>query len=240
MDTETTNSGWRSLYKIGGVAALIVVLASLLDVLSTLVPGGYTAPGTVIEWFTLFQDNWLMGLRDLGLLDVIVATLNVPLFYALYAAHRRTNRAYATFAAILSWIGSAIFLSNNVAFPMLVLHREYAAATTEAQRSLAMAAGQALLALGKHSSPGTFMGYLFINSAGIMMGMVMLRSKIFSMLTAWASILGFSLLLTFNLCAAFIPTIYNIALIFAGVGGLLFMTTYILIALRLFRLRQGF
>jgi uncharacterized membrane protein len=80
------------------------------------------------------------------------------------------------------------------------------------------------------------MGYLFTNVAAIMMGVVMLRSKIFSRLTAWAGILGFGLLLIFNTCAAFAPAIFDVAMIFAGIGGLLFMAEYILIARRLFQL----
>jgi hypothetical protein len=38
------------------------------------------------------------------------------------------------------------------------------------------------------------------------------------------------------ICAAFIPAIYDVALIFAGVGGLLFIVMYILTALRLIKL----
>lgn len=239
-DAETAeDSSWKGLYKIGGAAALIVVLATLIDVLSAVLPGGYTSSETVVDWFTLFQDNWLLGLRDLGLLDIIVTALNVPLFFALYAAHRRVNKAHGALAAILSFTGTAIFISSNVALPMLVLSREYTAATTESQKSLLIAAGQAMLAMGEHSSPGTFMGYLFTNTAGIMMGVVMLRGKIFNKLTAWAGILGFGLLLIFNICAAFVPAIFDMALTFAGIGGLLFMATYILIARRLFQLEQG-
>ena len=146
-NVEAVESNWTGLYKIGGTAALIVALAALADILSTLLPGGYTTSETVIEWFTLFQNNWLHGLRDLGLLDIIVTTLNVPLFFSLYVVHQRVNKPYATLAAILSFIGTAIFISNNVAFPMLVLSGEYAAATTEAQKTQLVAAGQAMLAM---------------------------------------------------------------------------------------------
>ena len=234
---KTTDSNWKSLYKVGGVAALIVVLAALIDALSAIL--WYTSSETVIEWFTLFQNNWLLGLRDLGLLDIIVMALNVPLFFALYAAHRRVNNAYAALAAILSFIATATLISTNGAFPMLTLSGEYAAATTESQKSMLVAAGQAMLARGGHSSPGTFMGYLFTNTAGIMMAAVMLRSSIFGKLTAWAGILGFGHLLIFNTCAAFAPAIYDAAMIFAGIGGLLFMAWYTLIARRLFQLEQS-
>ena len=232
---ETVDSDWKGVYVIGGTAALLVALAALIDIASAVLPGGYTASETVIDWFTLFQDNWLNGLRDLGLLDIVVTTLNVPLFFALFGAHRRINGAYAALAAVLSFVGTAIFVSSNVAFPMLSLSSEYATATTEAQKALLVSAGEALVALGEHSSPGTFMGYLFTNGAAITMGMVMLRSGVFSKLTAWASILGFSCLLIFNTFAAFVPA-FEAAMIFAAIGGLLFMIAYLLIARRLFQL----
>jgi hypothetical protein len=234
-DSGSMDSKWAGFYKTGAAAALIIALAALLDILSTQLPGGYIAVETVYDWFALFQDNWLHGLRDLGLLDIIVVSLNVPIFFALYGAHRHDDQIRAAFAAILSFIGTAVFLSNNVAFPMLALSRDYAAAA-QAQQAMIAAAGQSLLAVGEHSSPGTFMGYLFTDTAAIVMGFVMLRSGVFGKLNAWAAIVGFGLLLIFNFCAAFIPAIYDVALIFAGVGGLLFIVMYILTALRLIRL----
>jgi hypothetical protein len=238
MNDEMADMGWQGIYKIAGMAALIMVLAALVDVLSTLLPGGYISIVSITDWFALFQRNWLHGLRDLGLLDIIVTTLNIPIFFALYGVHRRVNGPFAAFAAILSFVGTAIFISNNVAFPMLVLSGKYATASTEIQKSMIEAAGQALLARGEHSTAGTFMGYLFTNVAAITMSVVILQSKIFSKLTAWVGILGFSFLLTFNIFAAFVPQIYDTVLIFAGVGGLLFMATYALIARKLFQLAR--
>ena len=160
-------------------------------------------------------------------------------FFALYGAHRQKDRTCAAFAAILSFIGTAVFLSSNVAFPMLALSREYAAATNDAQRSMIAAAGQSLLAAGEHSSPGTFMGYLFTDTAAIVMGIVILRNRIFRKLNGWTAIVGFVLLLIFNFCAAFIPAIYDTSLVFAGIGGVLFIVTYVLIALRLLKLGRA-
>jgi len=238
-DAEITDSSWKSLYKVGGVAALIIVLVTLLDICIIFLPGQEaTGPGTltVIDWFILFQDNWFLGLRDLGLLNIVNMALAVPLFLALYAAHRRVNKSYAALAAILSFIGTAIYIANNIAFPMLILSGEYTAATTEAQKSLLVAAGKAMLAQGEDLTAGTFMGFFFPSVAGIVMAMVMLRNRIFSKLTALAGILGFGLLLIFVICVAFVPAIFDVAMIFAMGGGLLSMAWNILVARRLFQL----
>ena len=48
---------------------------------------------TVVEWFTLFQNHWFVGLRNLGLLNHIRAVLLAPTMLAIYAPLRRDNEA---------------------------------------------------------------------------------------------------------------------------------------------------
>ena len=235
-DAEIADSNWKSLYKVGAAAALIVVLVALIEIIITFLPGGSTSPETVINWFTLFQDNWFLGLRNLGLLNIVITVLGIPTFFALYAAHRRVNQVYAALAMIISFIGIAVFLATNRAFPMLELSSQYAAATTDAQRSILAAAGQAMLSVGKSHTPGTFIGFLLSEVAGITISVVMLRSKIFSKVTAYAGMLGFALLLIFEICSSFVPVLFGVVMIIAMGGGILSMTWYILIARRLFQL----
>jgi hypothetical protein len=119
---------------------------------------------------------------------------------------------------------------------MLELSRHYAAATTDAQRSMLAAAGEAMLSVGQSHTPGTFIGFLLSEVAGIAISLVMLRSGTFGNATACAGILGFALLLGFEICSSFVPASFDVAMIVAMVGGLLSMAWYILIAKRLFQL----
>lgn len=239
-DAEIADSNWKSLYKLGGAAALMAVLVGLSEIIITFLPGGGMSSGaeTVIDWFTLFQNNWFLGLRNLGLLNIVLTALAVPIFFALYAAHRRVNQAYAALAMIIAFIGVAAFFATNRAFPMLELSRQYAAATTDAQRSMIAAAGQAMLSVGQSHTPGTFIGFLLTEVAGIVISIVMLRSQVFSKATAYAGILGFGLLLIFEVCSSFVPAL-GVAMLFAMGGGLLSMVWYILVARRLFQFGQG-
>lgn len=237
---ETEDSGWKWIYKIGGVAALIPVLIFLLDIVLTF--GGENIKYgtlTAIEMFKLFQDNWLLGLRYLGFINVISLTLGVPLFFALYAAHRRIFKPYAALALILYLVGAAVYISNNAAIPILVLSTKYAAATAEAQRMLLAAAGEAILARGEDFTPGSFYGLFVTGIMGIVFSFIMLRGRIFSKTTAYTGILGFLLLLIYTTWATFVAVLYDVAMIFGVVGGILVTLWYILVARRLFQLGRG-
>src|SRR3989304_1911321 len=148
INANTTNSAWKPLYKAGGVVALLIVLTALIEIVITFLPGGYVSSETVIDWFTLFQDNWFLGLRNLGLLNIVMTALGIPMFIALYTAHRHVNQTIAALAIITSLIGVAVFYATNRAFPMLDLSSRYAAAT-EAQKTILEAAGQAMLSVGQ-------------------------------------------------------------------------------------------
>jgi hypothetical protein len=123
-DTEVTASNDRSLYRTAGIAALITVAVMVVEMLITLLPAG--ARGgvevmTVVDWFELFQNNGFMGLRNLGLMNMLAIVFTIPIYVALCLIHRRSHGAFAALAAILYFVGVAIYLSNNTAFSMLSL-----------------------------------------------------------------------------------------------------------------------
>jgi hypothetical protein len=234
--TESVDSNWGSLYKLGGAAALLILLTALTEILITFLPGGYTTAETVIEWFDLLQDNWFLGLRNLGLLNIVMVTLGIPLYLALFIAHHRVNRATAALAMIISFIADAVFFATNRAFPMLDLSQRYAAATTEAQRGMIEAAGQALLSVGQSHTPGTFLAFFLSGIAAILMVGVMLRGKIFSKATAFAGMVGFGFLFGYDCLSSFVPSSHDAILVPAMVGGLASMVWYILVARRFYQL----
>jgi len=241
-DADTVDSHEKDLYRIGAVAALIAVLLMLSEILITFLPGGGArgqATETVLDWFTLFQSSPLMGLRNLGLVNMIGALLSIPVFFALYIAHRKADKVYGTLALIIFVIGAAVYLANNAAFPMLSLSGKYADATTDAQRSLFVAGGEAMLAQAESHTPGTFVGFFFAEISSITISIVMLRNRLFSKTAACAGIVGFSLLFIFEILASFVPAWFSVAMIFAVTGGLASITWYGLIARGLFKLASA-
>ena len=237
--THSSNdrSQWQFIYKLGGMAAIGAVLVGVLEILITFLPGGNTVQETVQDWFMLFQQNWFMGLRDLGLLNIMLDALALLIFFALYFAHRESPyQPYAALAGVVSFLGIGVFLATNRAFPMLALSWQYAAATTDAQRAVIEAAGQSMLSVGQSHTPGTFLGFFLTEAAGVMMSVVMLRAKIFSKASAYTGIIGFALLAAFEILSSFVAGLSAVMMGFAMVGGLLSMAWYILVALRLFQL----
>lgn len=232
---------WTHLYWLGGVTALVVVLLGLLDVVSTFLPTAVqeTRGLAAADWFKLCEGNWFEGLRNLGLLNVLNDTLAIPTFLAILAVHRKTDKGYAALAVVLWIVGTAIYVANNPAVPMFVLSAKYAAATTEAQRSLLSAAGETVLALGEDFTPGAFIGFLLPEIAGLIISCVMWRGKVFSKGAAIAGILGLGAMLIYTALITFVPALFDAALALATVGGLSSLAWYVMIARKLFQLGRS-
>ena len=90
---------------------------------------------------------------------------------------------------------------------MLSLSNQHAAATTDAQRSTFLAAGQAVLANTNQRAVGGFnMGLFLVSVAGLIVSSVMFRSNSFSRLTAYVGILANALSLADYLREALTPS----------------------------------
>jgi hypothetical protein len=230
-NVETTDSAWKSLYKVGGAAALIVAVLLPIEIIVFI---AYPLPSTVDGYFGLLQSNRLIGLLDLYLLEFAAYALYVPMFLAFYAALRRANNSYMVLATTLAMIGIAVFLATNNPFSMLSLSDQYAGATTDAQRSLFLAAGRAMLANTNQRAVGGFnMGLLLVSVAGLIVSTVMLRSSIFGKATAYVGILANALSIAEYFRLVLLPAADILLLFLAMASGLLLLIWYIQIAQRL-------
>ncbi len=182
--SEIADSGWKGLYRIGGTAALIIAVLLVCEIIIFTV---WPQPSTVIGYFTLFRGNWLVGLLDLDLLGMVGYVLFVPVILAIYVALRRVNEAFMAIATALFFVGISVYFATNTAFSLLSLSDQYAAATTEAERSMFLAAGQAMLTT---FNVGAFqVSYVIVSAAWLMISVVMLRSRVFGRVAACSGIL---------------------------------------------------
>lgn len=227
-NAEISDSNWRSLYKVGGIAALITAVLFPIQIIIFIVwPPPFD--GTVIDWFMLFQENGLIGLLSLDLLLIVDYVLLIPIFLALYAALKRTGESLLTIALALGLVGITTYFASNTAFNLLALSNHYAAASTDAQRVVIQAAGEAMLAI--YQGTAFHLSYFLVSAALIIIPGVMLRSDIFSKATAYigigSSVIGFGL---------YVPIFGDYIAIFSVVG---LEIWYLLIAQRLLKLGRG-
>lgn len=233
-DDTNQDFRWKSLYKIGGAAAIISAMLLLTEIIVfTLWP----QPTTVIGYFTLFQTNKLIGLIDFYLLEMVAYLLFVPLFLATYVAIRQINESYAIIAIFLAALGISIFIATNNSFSMLVLSNQYVNATTEAQKSIILAAGQTMLInTGQRAFGGFNTGFLLISIAGIILSTVMLRSNNFGKKTAYVGISAFAVSLAEYFRMIIVPSEITLLLIIAIASGILLLIWLILIGRRLIQM----
>ena len=244
-NAKSSDSDWKSLIRVGGVAALIAGVLFRRNIAAEIgLFSEHKPPVTVSDWFGLLQSNRLLGLTYLNIFDIVNYAMVGLMFLALYAVLKRTNKSYMAIATTLALLGIAVYFASNTAFSMLSLSDQYAAAATEAQRTILLAAGEAMLVINRFtdlgSNPGTggYISLLLIPTAGMITSFVMLRSDVFNRATAYMGILanGFDL----AYCMAFItlPMVDSelLALIFLPAAGLLLMIWHIMVGWRLYQL----
>jgi hypothetical protein len=244
-NAETLDSGWKSLYRVGGVAALIAGVLFRRNIAAEIALfGSRPSPVTVSDWFALLQSNRLLGLSYLNVFDVVNYALVGLMFLALYAVLKRANKGYMAIAMTFGFLGIAVYFASNTALSMLSLSDQYAAATTDAQRTTLLAAGQVMLAMNRFGSPGAhpgaggYVSLLLVAVAGMTTSVVMLRSTVFNRATAYVGILASAFDLAYCVAYVFVPAADSelLAVCFIPAAGLLLMIWHIMVGWRLYQL----
>lgn len=232
-NADLSDGSCGSLYRLGGAAALIAAALTLGEVIAFAL---YPQPGTVREWFTLLQRSPIVGLLEFWGLEGPMYVMFTLVFLALYAAFRRANRSGMRIAVTFALLGIGVFLATNNPFSMLSLSKQHAAATTDAQRSILLAAGQAVLAnTGQRAVDGFNTGLFLVSVAGLIVSSVMLQSRSFSRSTAYLGIVGNALSLVDYLRQA-VTASEIVALLVILPSALLLVVWYVRVGRRLYRL----
>lgn len=212
--TRTVTTDWNKLYKISAVSALLqlVVVVSYFFVIAIL--GG--TPTSLEEYLTLLQSNPLVGFLRGDLFNMLIVALYLGLTPGLYLALRRVGPIGSAFSSLLIFIAVTLCFTSNSDFSLFHLSKQYAAATTEAQRAQLLAAGEALIASNMWNSSGAYISGLFLQGAGVVLSVIMLRSNSFSKVTAIAGLLGNGLDLAQHLMHPFLPGLSETVLRMAG------------------------
>ncbi len=226
VDPELVDGRWRDLYRIGGIACLLVAALITFAVLAYFIwpytPGAASTEDILVTLHT----NRLGGLIALDVLTVPIVLLNLLTLLALYAALKHVNESYALIALALGLIAVAALIEARPVAEMVSLSEKYAIATTAAARSQYLAAGDALLEL--FTGTAWMIETFCLVLSGLISSLLMLRSPIFGKTTAYTGIV------TSLFGLGFVIPVIGIPLLF--VNTMLSVIWNILVARHFFRL----
>ncbi len=197
VDPENVVVRWKDLYRVGGIASLLVAALIVFAVVAYLIwpyAPGMKSTENILQ---TLHTHRLSGLIALDTLTVPIVLLNMLPLLALYAALRHVNESYALIALVFGLIAVPMLLAARPITEMVMLSDKFATATTEVLRSQYLAAGDALL---EHFSGTAWMVESFcLILSGLISALLMLRSAVFGKTTAYVgiatSLFGFGFIL---------------------------------------------
>ena len=193
--TRPVGPEWRGLIRLAAVAAVLVVVLIPIQAAVVIL---WPPPSTVDAYFTVFQENPLLGLLHLDLLLTLTYLVMVPFYLALYAVIRQVAPAWALLALVVGLFSLVLFfVSREGTISMWMLSDQYAAATSPTDQAALQAAGRSLLTL---YDGGTFAtSYILGGISTLIYSATMLRHRIFGRLPGGVGILtGVTMLVPAN------------------------------------------
>ena len=239
MEINFTEKEWKKFYLLAAICSFAAMLVMLAEMVITTLPDGAPIISSMTDLFGLYDRNWFMGMRFMGLINIFATTLMIPVFFSLFGAHRKRNAVFAAFTLLVSLLSYAIFMSDNVAFPMLQLVHKYSLASAESEKTMLLSAAEALFARGATHTPGTFPGFFLGQIGGILFCFVIINGNVFKKRTGIVGLVAFTFLLTFEVIATFTYSLFNKAMILAMIGGTFALIWYILVGIEFLQLSKA-
>jgi hypothetical protein len=230
-NTNTTNL--KGLYTIGGVSAILQLLSILTYsvLLGVLGP----KPTSAAEYFDVYRSSPLEAFLRGDFLLLVLIGLYLGTFPALYAALRRLSPVYTALATLFAVMAVAGTFATESSFSLLHLGEQYVNATSDTTRTQLLTAGEAVIASDMWNSSAAYMGGILLQGSGVMISIIMLRSKDFSKVTAYSGLLGNGFDLIQHILHIFLPSISGFITMFMGV---FYFVWFPMLARDLFRLAK--
>lgn len=221
---------WQNFHRLSGYAsffllAIMIVYAVILIFLGP-------QPTDALSYFNLARQSPIKAL--------LVSDLNVPIalsayffiFLSLWKILKDLNRPLVTLASALTCMAVAITILNNTDLALIGLAKDYFASDDAQEKLMIEAAGKALFANNMwHSSSSYFCGIL-MQGSGVLISLIMLKSKNFRGITAYSGIWGNGFDLAQHIIHLSLPSTAGLLLKIAGPGYLIW---YIFLGLDLLR-----
>jgi len=169
-----------TLYRTGMIATTFMVVMIPVQIAIFLL---WPHPTNIVDWFALFNENWIVGLISFDFLYMLSMIASVFLYIALFFALFDMKKALSLFGLIIGLIGLTIYFSSNTSFEMLALSRQYLNAITEQEKGLLIATGQTLYMIWKGTSYSVY--YVLNGIALILFFMAMIKNINFRKSTSY-------------------------------------------------------
>ncbi|MDX9939223.1 MAG: hypothetical protein RBT44_04640 [Sphaerochaetaceae bacterium] len=134
---------YRALLVAGAVSALTMVCFMIIQIA---VFSAWPPPTDVEGMFSLFQDNWFLGLLSMDLLYIVDSVLLIIIYLAMYRTLQEYAPAAMLVGTVLAIVGVGGYFASNTAFEMFSLARQHALAADMEQKRLYVAAGMGMMA----------------------------------------------------------------------------------------------
>jgi len=185
------SENWNKLLNLGGIMAFVVIALIPIQLIVFVM---FPPPTTALEFISLFQENWFIGMLSLDLLYIVNNIILIFIYLGLFAALRKTDFSLILIAVTLGLIGIASYFSSAVIFQMQSISNLYAGANQADVKNQLLAAAQTLLANYKGTS---FVVYYILNGITLLfISFIMLKDNTFTRATAiWGLISGVLMLI---------------------------------------------
>ena len=181
----------NKLYKIAGVAALLIVLIIPVQVVIFSI---FPPPAEPIGFIELFHQNWLLGLLSLDLLYYLNNGLLALFYLGLFAALRKLDFTNMLIALIIGLIGITVYYVSSIGFEMLALSKQYYQTDSIEYKQQLISVAYGLILRYKGTAFDVY--YIFNAIALLLFAKVMFKSKEFGKLAAiWGLIAGIFMLI---------------------------------------------
>ena len=170
-----------TLYRAGIIAATFMVTMIPVQIACFLI---WPHPTNIVDWFALFNNNWIIGLISFDFLYMLSMIASIFLYIALFFALFEGQKALSLFALIIGLIGLTIYFPSNTSIEMLSISKQYPKCIHRAcDKGLFIASGQTLDSIWKGTSYSVY--YVLNGIALILFFLAMIKDNKFRKSTSY-------------------------------------------------------
>jgi len=169
-----------TIYRTAIIATIFMVVMIPVQIACYII---WPHPTNIVDWFTLFNDNWIIGLISFDFLYMLSMIASIFLYIGLFYALFDMNKALSLFGLIIGLVGLTIYFSTNTSLEMLALSKKYLNAITENEKELLTASGQTLDLIWKGTSYAVY--YVLNGIALILFFLAMIKNTNFRKSTSY-------------------------------------------------------